>query len=530
MNELDQTEYIAIMYGVQRMRRGQRSRILPRMEQHPSATAQLHQHASPAGGSVAVTVMEGDGIGPEVVGAALRVMREAGARLDVESCRAGAAVFREGDVTGVPDDTITSIERTGVALKGPLATPIGHGEKSANVTLRKIFETYANIRPSRELPGVLTPFSGRGVDLVVIRENVEDLYAGIEHMQTPQVAQSLKVITRYGSEKVARLAFAYARAEGRRSITVATKANIMKLSEGLFQQAFDDVATEFPDIEARHVLVDNCAHQLVMRPEQYDIILTTNMNGDILSDLTSGLVGGLGFAPSANIGTDTALFEAVHGSAPDIAGRDVANPTAIMLSCVLLLRHIGQADAARAMEDAVLVTLEDRRFLTGDIAREHAAVGTSRFTDAVVENIGRAPVMETQQRTTAPFLPPAPGWRPSTPPPEQRRVIGVDVFLESEADAPTVGGASEACLEGLPMRLKMVSNRGTQIYPGEPTAASTVDVWRARFMLTTDAGDLDDATILDLLARLGRRMPWVHVEKLQEFDGVPAFTKAQGED
>ncbi|MGI8509392.1 MAG: isocitrate/isopropylmalate family dehydrogenase, partial [Gemmatimonadaceae bacterium] len=273
-----------------------------------------------------VTVLSGDGIGPEVVDAALRIIKAAGVPLDPEVHEAGARAFQRGIESGVPKETIESVERTRVVLKGPLETPIGFGNKSANVTLRKLFETFANVRPVRELPGVRTAYTGRNIDIVVVRENVEDLYAGIEHMETPAVAQCLKIISRPGSEKIARFAFAYAVAEGRKKIHCATKSNIMKLTEGMFQHTFEDVAREYPQIDARHILVDNCAHQLAMRPEQFDIILTTNMNGDILSDLTSGLTGGLGFAPSANIGSDVAMFEAVHGSAPDIAGKDLANP------------------------------------------------------------------------------------------------------------------------------------------------------------------------------------------------------------
>ncbi|MCW2949982.1 MAG: Isocitrate/isopropylmalate dehydrogenase, partial [Thermoleophilia bacterium] len=229
---------------------------------HP-VTATTPESAPPT----PITVIRGDGIGPEVVDAALRLMEAAGARFDVDYRLAGAEVFRGGDQTGVPPETVASIRRTGVAFKGPLETPIGFGEKSANVTLRKLFETYGNIRPARELPGIDTPFSGRGVDLVIVRENLEDLYAGIEHMQTPGVALSLKVISHHGSEKIARLAFEFARSEGRRSVTCATKANIMKLSEGMFQRTFNEVAADYPDIEARQILVDNCAHQLVIRPE-----------------------------------------------------------------------------------------------------------------------------------------------------------------------------------------------------------------------------------------------------------------------
>ena len=263
-----------------------------------------------------VTVIPGDGIGPEVVQATQRVIQATGVPIEWEEREAGMNVFKRGIASGVPKDTIDSITKTRVVLKGPLETPVGFGEKSANVTLRKLFETYGNIRPVREFPSVQTPFSGRGIDLVVVRENVEDLYAGIEHMQTPDVAQCLKLISHKGCEKIARLAFELARAEGRKRVDCVTKSNIMKLTEGMLKRTFEAVAKEYPDIEAQHIIVDNCAHQLVRRPEQFEVLVTTNMNGDILSDLTSGLIGGLGFAPSANLGSEVAIFEAVHGSAP----------------------------------------------------------------------------------------------------------------------------------------------------------------------------------------------------------------------
>ena len=251
-------------------------------------------------------------------------------------------------------------------MKGPLETPVGFGEKSANVTLRKLYETYANVRPVREMPGVKTPYSGRGVDLVMVRENVEDLYAGIEYMQTPGVAQALKLISVKGCEKIARFAFAYARSEGRTSVACATKANIMKFSEGTLKRVFEQVAPDYPEIESWHVIVDNCAHQLVKRPEQFEVIVTTNMNGDILSDLSSALIGGLGYAPSANIGNEVAIFEAVHGSAPKYAGKNVINPTAVILSSVMMLRYLGLFEEAPPIEHAIFVTLESG-VLTGDV-------------------------------------------------------------------------------------------------------------------------------------------------------------------
>jgi isocitrate dehydrogenase len=492
----------------------------------PSATTEQHTTSTT---TVPVTVLRGDGIGPEVVDAALRLMREAGARLELEECRAGAEVFRAGDQTGVPQETIDSITRTGVALKGPLETPIGFGEKSANVTLRKLFETYGNIRPAREIPGLATPYAGRGVDLVIVRENLEDLYAGIEHMQTPGVCLSLKVITHHGSEKIARLAFEYARSTGRTSVTCATKANIMKLGEGMFQRTFDEVAAEYPDIEARQILVDNCAHQLVMRPEQFDVIVTTNMNGDILSDLTSGLVGGLGFAPSANIGSETAMFEAVHGSAPDIAGRDIANPSALMFSGAMLLRHVGQPDVADAIEDALLYTLEEGRTLTGDIAKEHDPVGTTAFTEAVIENLGKQP-SAGERRVSRPLVMPERGWRPRPVEATVREVVGMEVLLEKpDMSAQAVGQLVESCIEGSPLKLALISSRGTKVYPGETDDVEMIETWRARFVRADESAELTDDQIFRVVSCLGENFRWSNLQKLQVFDGELGYTKVSGE-
>ena len=493
-------------------------------------TAPAPDDTAATGTTVPITVIRGDGIGPEVVGAALRLMDEAGAKLDIEECIAGAEVFRAGDQTGVPDETIASIARTGVALKGPLETPIGFGEKSANVTLRKLFETYGNIRPAREIPGLATPYAGRGVDLVIVRENLEDLYAGIEHMQTPGVCLSLKVITHHGSEKIARLAFEYARATGRKSVTCATKANIMKLGEGMFKRTFDEVAQEYPDIEARQILVDNAAHQLVIRPEQFEVIVTTNMNGDILSDLTSGLIGGLGFAASANIGSETAMFEAVHGSAPDIAGKDVANPSALMFSAAMMLRHIGQPNVADLVEDALLYTLEQGETLTGDIARTHDPVGSTAYTDAVIRNLGKQPAAG-QRRESKPLVMPEKKWRPKLLVAKERAVVGMEVLLEEPTlTAAEVGKAVESCIEGSPMKLALISSRGNKVYPGEIDDVEMIETWRARFVRADESVELTDDQIFRVLSCLGQRFRWSNVQKLQTFDGELGYTKVSGED
>jgi len=471
-----------------------------------------------------VSLIVGDGIGPEVVGAARRVLDAVEAPIVWEEIDAGAAVFRRGIASGVPAETIDSIARTRLVLKGPLETPVGFGEKSANVTLRKLFETYGNIRPVRELAGVPTPFAGRGIDLVVVRENVEDLYAGIEHQQTPNVAQCLKLISRPGCERIVRLAFEVARSEGRTSVVCATKANIMKMTEGLLKRVFEAIAPEYPDIEARHLVVDNCAHQLTRRPEQFEVIVTTNMNGDILSDLTSGLVGGLGFAPSANLGADIAIFEAVHGSAPKYAGADSANPTALILSAAMLLRHIGATDAADRVEGAVTATLADG-IHTRDVATGEP-VSTTAFTDAVIDRLDRVDT-SADFRVRRPLVVPA--IAPASIVPRQRAVVGIDVFIEWDGGPALLAASLETLIGDAPLYLKMISNRGTVVWPSSGTSPALVDHYRCRFM-ATDGQEPSNRDLLDLVTRIAGSHRWMHIEKLQTFDDAAGYTLAQGED
>ena len=477
-----------------------------------------------------ITLIPGDGIGPEVTDSTRRIIDAAGVSIAWEEVHAGASIFKKGVASGVPQETIDSISRTRLALKGPLETPVGYGEKSANVTLRKLFETYGNIRPVRMFDGVPTAYTGRPIDLVIVRENVEDLYAGIEHQQTPGVAQCLKLISRKGCEKIVRLAFEVARAQGRKSVACATKANIMKLTEGLLKRTFEQLAPEYPDIESWHIIVDNCAHQLVKKPEQFDVIVTTNMNGDILSDLTSALVGGLGFAGSANIGSEVAIFEAVHGSAPKYAGKDVINPTAMILSGIMMLRHIGEMDAADTIERAMEVTLAEGKTVPRDVVGDAKAAGTRAYTDAIIANFGRRIEGRTHRPHHALKLPtfdPDPVYvRPKT-----REVVGFDLFTEFGGQPEALGPILEKAADGLGCRLKMISSRGTKVYP--PTGAMTdyVDQWRCRFTLAEAANDLP----IDLLGRLlanveAAGVRWMHFEKLQHFDGTPGYTKAQGED
>lgn len=325
-----------------------------------------------------VTLIPGDGIGPEITAATLRLLEAAGVRIDWEEKKFRSILDRRtGEHRENP--VVASIRRTHIGLKGPLTTPVGTGHRSLNVSLRRELDLYANLRPVKSLPGVKTPFEA--VDLVIVRENTEDLYSGLEHTIVPGVVESLKIITERASTRVARFAFDYARKWGRKQIAAVHKANIMKLSDGLFLESVRKVSREYPEIEYREVIVDNCCLQLVMKPHQFDVLLLENLYGDIVSDLAAGLVGGLGLVPGANLGEQCALFESVHGSAPDIAGQGIANPTAMMLTACMMLRHIGQESSADRIEQAIYKTYQAGQHLTRDVG---GGTGTEGFTGAVI--------------------------------------------------------------------------------------------------------------------------------------------------
>ncbi len=328
-----------------------------------------------------VTLIPGDGIGPEVTGAAVRVLDAAGADLEWEEVEAGIGVVGKYGKP-LPDHVLESIKKNKVALKGPLTTIVAKGFASVNVELRRKLHLYANLRPVRNVPGIQTRFED--VNLVVIRENTEDLYSGIEHMVAPGVTESLKVITKDASTRIAKFAFEYARARGRKKVTAVHKANIMKLSDGLFLECAQEVAEQYPDIEYEEVIVDNLAMQLVLNPNRFDILLLTNLYGDIVSDLCAGLVGGLGMVPGANLGDEYAVFEAVHGSAPDIAGKGLANPIAVLFSSLLMLRHLGLHDVADRVREAVHRVTRKGEILTRDLG---GTATTKELTDAIIAEL-----------------------------------------------------------------------------------------------------------------------------------------------
>jgi len=339
------------------------------------------------------------------------------------------------------------------------------------------------------------------------------------------------LISKKGCEKIVRLAFEVARSQGRKKVHCATKSNIMKMTEGLLKRTFEEVATEYPEIESHHIIVDNCAHQLVKLPEQFDVIVTTNMNGDILSDLTSALVGGLGFAPSANIGNEVAIFEAVHGSAPKYAGKNVINPTAMILSGVMMLRHLGKFVEAGLLEDAVYATLEEGQVMTRDVVGEARAASTTAYTEAILNHFGKAPKGDRAREFKTLRVPANSELKCNEAPKnESRRVVGVDVFIESTDTPDQIGKTIEERVSLLPVKLKMISNRGTKLYPESSAITDTVDHWRCRFFLKDPNHGLTTQVLGALLSQIESSYPWMHIEKLQEFAGQPGFTKAQGED
>jgi len=331
-----------------------------------------------------ISLLPGDGIGPEVTQAAVRAIEATGVDIEWEPLEAGSvALEKTGEV--LPESVLASLRKNRVGLKGPITTPIGKGFSSVNVSLRKALDLYVNYRPARALPGVKTPFSDRGLDLVIFRENTEGLYSGLEHEVVPGVVESLRIITEKASLRISEYAFAFARKMGRKRISAIHKANIMKLGDGLFLRCSREVAERYPDITYDEMIIDNTCMQLVMRPEQFDVLLMENLYGDIVSDLCAGLVGGLGMVPGANIGDESAIFEAVHGSAPDIAGQNIANPTALMRAAIQMLNHIDEPDAAERLKGALEQVYTEGKSLTRDVG---GTSSTTEFTDAIVAAIG----------------------------------------------------------------------------------------------------------------------------------------------
>jgi len=480
-----------------------------------------------------VTFARGDGIGPEITDAVLAVIEAAGARLDLREVSLGRAVYDSGTLSGVDPAAWDVLRGSRAFLKAPVSTPQGGGFKSVNVTVRKSLGLFANVRPCRSYhPFVASRHPS--MDVVVVRENEEDTYAGIEHRATGEVVQCLKLVSRPGCERVIRHAFDYARAHGRRKVSCLTKDNIMKLTDGLFHEVFDEVAAGYPDLLAEHLIVDAGAARLATRPEAFDVIVTPNLYGDILSDVAAELSGSIGMAASANVGSDFAMFEAVHGSAPDIAGRDVANPSGLLLAAVMMLDHMGLTEDAALIHNAWLRVLE-LGCHTADIFQHGVSrrrVGTREFARAMIAELGSAPRrLEAVEYSAVRTAVPRPARR-ATPQRPRKDLVGIDVFLDWDEHGrdPEALAARLASLDTPPFELRMITNRGVKVWPGGLPETFRTDHWRCRFLRRDPVRPLRHAELQALLAAIsGAGLDYVKTEHLHEFDGVPGYSRGQGE-
>jgi len=489
-----------------------------------------------------ITVAYGDGIGPEIMAATLRILEAAGAQIAPEEIEIGNTVYLAGHTAGIKPEAWDSLRRTRVFLKGPITTPQGGGYKSLNVTIRKTLGLYANVRPCVSYaPFVATTHPE--MDLVIVRENEEDLYAGIEHRQTDEVFQCLKLITRPGCERIIRYAFDYARAHGRRKVSCMTKDNIMKMTDGLFHKVFDEIRAQYPDIVADHHIIDIGAARLASQPEQFDVIVTPNLYGDIISDVAAEISGSVGLGGSANIGDRVAMFEAIHGSAPDIAGRGLANPSGLLLAAVMMLVHIRQAEVAESVHNAWLRTLEDG-VRTADLQNSVPVSGageaapTEAFADAVINRLGHAPQhLRPVRYVNAPPSPAPAASSYERKRPAKKEIVGVDVFVHaSDMTADALADRLQAAAQPpgfSDFRLQMITNRGVKVWPGGFPETFCTDHWRCRFV-GVDAQDAPRAVkhgdIVNLLRQLESvGIDFIKTENLCTFDSEAGYALGQGQ-
>jgi len=475
-----------------------------------------------------ITVAHGDGIGPEIMNATLRVMKEAGAEFETDTIEIGERVYKEGQSSGIRSQDWDTILKNKVLLKAPITTPQGGGYKSLNVTLRKTLGLFANVRPVRSLhPFVETKHEK--MDMVIIRENEEDLYAGIEHRQTPEVYQCLKLVSQPGCEKIVRYAFEYARAHGRKKVTCMSKDNIMKLTDGVFHKTFDRIAKEYDDIKTDHWIIDIGAAKLANAPEDFDVVVTLNLYGDIVSDIVAEISGSVGLAGSSNIGQNCAMFEAIHGSAPMIAGQGVANPSGILLAATQMLNHIGQNDVAVKIENAWLKAIEDG-IATADIFKEGIStkkVNTQGFADEVISRLDQKPeALEAKNAGAASKI------QIKTPEAVKvdKKLDGIDVFLcDNRRDPNTVGQALMHATEATPLKLQMITNRGIKVFPqGNPETFCT-DHWRCRFESRTGE-PLNHKKLWETLNSItDADLEIIKTELLFTFDGEKGYSLGQGQ-
>ncbi len=479
-----------------------------------------------------ITVANGDGIGPEIMAATLRILEGAGAELEIETIDIGEKVYLAGNSSGIEPSAWDSLRRTKVFLKAPITTPQGGGYKSLNVTVRKTLGLYANVRPCVSYhPFVKTKHPN--MDVVIVRENEEDLYAGIEHRQTEQVFQCLKLISRPGSEKIVRYAFEYARRNNRKKVTCFTKDNIMKLTDGLFHKVFDEIASEYLNIENEHWIVDIGAAKLADTPEVFDVLVMPNLYGDVLSDVAAQIAGSVGLAGSANIGEHVSMFEAIHGSAPRRAGQNLANPSGLLMGAVMMLVHIGQTAIAERVHNAWLRTLEDG-IHTYDIYKDGVSrekVGTKEFAEAVVARVGQVPqtLKSAKYEAADGEAVDATSKGSSVRTRAKKDLVGVDVFLDWTKGTANELGDSLAKLGGEGIKLEMMSNRGVKVWPGGHAETFCSDHWRCRFLAANDGGFVTHEQIISLLQRAAAaKFDFIKTENLYSFDGEKGYSLDQG--
>ncbi len=475
-----------------------------------------------------ITIAYGDGIGPEIMQATLDILNAAGANLEYDEIKIGEKVYLSGSKTGISESDWDTLERNKIFLKAPITTPQGGGFSSLNVAIRKTLGLYANIRPCVSYsPVVETNFPK--MDLVIVRENEEDLYAGIEHQQTDEVIQCLKLLSVEGSEKIIRYAFEYAKANNRKHVSCMSKDNIMKLTDGMFHKLFEKIALEYPDIKSDHYIIDIGAARLANDPERFDVIVTLNLYGDIISDIAADVAGSVGLGGSSNVGENFAMFEAIHGSAPDIAGMDIANPSGLLNGACMMLVQIGKAAIAEKIQNALHKTLEDG-IHTADIYDEGKSkqkVGTKAFGQALIERLGQIPVILKPVKLNHDAKPIVIKTSPKIP--SVKTLIGIDIFLQwQEGDRnPQVLGeiVEKANLRNL--KLKVISNRGVVVYPGGNKSTYCTNHWRCRFVSNDTVVFAQIIGLIGSLHALG--LDIIKSENLYLFDGKPGYSVAIGQ-
>lgn len=481
-----------------------------------------------------ISVAYGDGIGPEIMQATMRILEAANAPIEPEVIEIGEKVYLQGYTSGIPDAAWNTLKRTKILLKSPITTPQGGGYKSLNVTLRKTLGLFANVRPCVSYyPYVPTKFPK--IDLVIVRENEEDLYAGIEHRQSDEVYQCLKLVTRPGCEQIVHYAFEYARKFNRKKVTCLTKDNIMKMTDGLFHRVFNEIAAEYPDIQHDHLIVDIGTALIASRPERFDVIVTLNLYGDIISDVAAQVAGSVGLAGSANIGNQMAMFEAIHGSAPDIAGKDIANPSGLLNAAVQMLVHINQPEVATLIENAWLTTIEDGIHTADIYSKEYSKekVGTKGFADALIKRLGKMPAhfKPANYKADVQANIQCYGVRPAVI--SKKELVGVDIFIDNPKDVPAEELATKLAKASNKLELIILTSRGLKIWPNSTIDAPYLRHCCCRFQSANDTKSLKAISQKDIIqlqsaiSELG--LDIIKIENLYTFDGELGFTLAQGQ-